>query len=177
VEDPFSLNRAALRDWLKAMLEADFHEDADALFNKKLDGRGFKSVTKQELKDDYGLYPGAAASIVAMRDQFLKGVSFISFCVCGDVDLFLFSSLCVNALVCCRSPHVEHPLFVDVFLWPLLWVVSALPCLLLYSAPCCLLLLMVLLRRCCHNPNGLVSHMLYASVDVLTCTTRSIRRS
>ncbi len=78
-EDPFSLTRAGLRDWLKKRLEEDFHRHADTLYEKELNGPGFKNETIERLEDRYGLSPGAAAQMIALRNTFLGGKRVFGF--------------------------------------------------------------------------------------------------
>ena len=85
--DPFSIgDPAEFADWLKAQLPTAFHGVVDTLCKNMFEGEGFRDVTKQELKDDYGLTPGAAAKIVAVRNKVLGGtyvIIVVGFFVCS----------------------------------------------------------------------------------------------
>jgi hypothetical protein len=152
------MNSEDLRDWLKTkLIDKKHHKCADTLCDQQLAGKGFKEVTKDDLTKDYKLPIGAAQEILAVRNDVLRGQYIIylpAFLGLVWICLLLFPFrhrvLCALCLFAARA-----------------LVVSALPCLLMCSVPYCFSVAHGDCR-CCHKPLGLVSHILCASVDLLT---------
>ena len=77
-DSPFELDPDELKVWLEKRLTAFFNKKqvAQRLFENDLSGRSLRGITKEELRNEYGLTSGEAGEIIIIRDRALKGKNF-----------------------------------------------------------------------------------------------------